>query len=163
MKKLLILVLILTTSFFNIFSQSENEPKIRLGIGTSYVSEVESPGIIIKGVYEISQKWECALAYSHVFENFGLSWNIIDFDGQFVFYDNDKKLNAYALGGLAVNFWKRKTILMNDTRTGSYLGLNIGAGLNIALSERINLAPELRGTLFDLSYTRVGITVQYMF
>lgn len=43
------------------------------------------------------------------------------------------------------------------------MGMNIGAGMNIGMGERFNLAPEIRGTLFDLSYTRIGITVQYMF
>ncbi|WP_321372877.1 outer membrane beta-barrel protein [uncultured Draconibacterium sp.] len=162
MKKL-VLLLVFIHSFASVFSQSPDESKFRLGIGAAYVSEVESTGLGIKGIYEITEKWEVALSYSHVFENLGLSWEIVDLDGHFVFFDNDKKLNAYALAGIAFNFWKRETLLTNDTRTGSYTGLNIGAGLNIALSKRINLTPELRGTLFDLSYTRLGLSVQYMF
>ncbi len=143
------------------FSQSDT--KLRLGVGTAYASEVESTGLTVKGIYGISNKWEGSLAYTYFFENLGLSWNVIDLDGNFVFYDNKKKFSAYALAGLAVTFWKREPILFGDTRKGSYTGMNIGIGANIALSEHLNLAPEIRGTLFELSYTRVGLTLQYVF
>lgn len=162
MKKALFLTLFSSLSI-HLFSQSFDESTFRLGAGTGYVSEVESYSVTVKGIYHFHDKWEVALAYSHVFENFGLSWDIIDLDGHFIFYDNDKKLNAYALAGFALNYWRRETLLTNETRTGNYTGLNIGAGMNIELGKHLNLAPEIRGTLFDLSYTRIGITLQYMF
>jgi hypothetical protein len=162
MRKIFILALITILSI-NLFAQSSDDSNFRLGIGAAYVSEVESTSLSIKGIYEITEKWEVALAYSHVFENVGLSWDIIDLDGHFVFYDNDKKISAYALAGFALNFWRRQTLLTKETNTGSYMGMNIGAGMNIGMGEHFNLAPEIRGTIFDLSYTRIGITFQYMF
>lgn len=151
------------TLSINLFAQSSDDSNFRLGIGSAYVSEVESSSLSIKGIYEITEKWEVALAYSHVFENVGLSWNIIDLDGHFIFYDNDKKINVYALAGFALNFWSRETLLNQETRTGSYMGMNIGAGMNIGIGKHFYLTPEIRGTLFDLSYTRIGVTLQYMF
>lgn len=147
----------------NLWAQSSDDSNFRLGIGTAYVSEIESTGVLIKGIYEINEKWEAALAYSHVFENLGISWNIIDMDGHFIFYDNDRKLSAYALAGFALNFWRRERLLSNETTSGNYMGMNLGAGINIELGKHLYLTPEIRGTLFDLSYTRVGLTMQYVF
>lgn len=110
MRKIFVLTLITTLSI-NLFAQSSDDSNLRLGIGSAYVSEVENTSLSIKGIYEITEKWEVALAYSHVFENVGLSWDIIDLDGHFVFYDNDKKLSAYALSGFALNFWRRETLI----------------------------------------------------
>lgn len=166
MKKVILSALI-SIFYLSLFSQSENDSKFRVGIGSLYSSEIESTGITIKGVYAISNKWELSAGYAHVFENLGLSWEVIDVDGHFVFYNNDKRFNIYALSGLAFTYWKRETIgtilIPKQTLTGNYIGMNIGVGCNIGLSKHLNLSPEIRGTLFDLSYTRIGITIQYMF
>lgn len=149
------------------FSQTSGDGKLRLGVGAAYASEVDGSGVSAKAIYEITEKWEAAVTFSHFFENLGLTWNVLDIDGHFVFYDNDKKTNIYGLTGLALTYWERKTVgtilFPSETRSGTYTGLNIGVGANFALSERINLAPELRATVLDESYTRVGLTVQYMF
>ena len=162
MRKLFVLKLVATLSV-TLFAQSTDDTKFRVGAGTVFVSEVESYGVSATGIYEISKRWAGAVTFTHVFENVGLSWDIIDTDGHLVFYDNDKKFSAYALAGFALNFWRRETLLTKETITGSYMGMNIGAGMNIGIGERFNLAPELRGTLFDLSYTRIGVTIQYKF
>nr|WP_321451248.1 outer membrane beta-barrel protein [uncultured Carboxylicivirga sp.] len=166
MRKIFILILVITLSI-KLFAQSSNDSKFRLGLGIIYASEVESTGLTINGIYNISERWETAIAYSHIFENLNLSWDVLDVDGHYIFYDNDKKLNVYALTGLAFTYWKRETIgtilFPGQTRTGTYIGLNIGVGTNIELSEKFNLVPEIRGTLFDLSYTRIGVTAQFKF
>jgi opacity protein-like surface antigen len=46
---------------------------------------------------------------------------------------------------------------------GSEIGLNLGIGANYKIDENLNLAPELRYTIIDGSYFRIGATLQYMF
>ena len=43
------------------------------------------------------------------------------------------------------------------------IGLNLGVGANYKLTDNLNLAPEMRFTVMDGSYFRIGVAVQYMF
>lgn len=162
--KRLVLLLAFTTLSAVAFSQTSNDGKFRLGAGAVYTSEIENTGFNIKGVFEITDKWELAAGYTHIFKNLGLGWDVIDMDAHYVFYNNDKKLTIYALSGLAFTYWERDAVLFpGEVITGTYVGMNLGFGTNIALSESISLVPEIRGTVFDLEYSRLGLMVQYMF
>lgn len=167
MKKIFFIALISTLSVSGFSQDTQDNGRFRGGIGAAYASEVDGSGISIKGIYGINEKWETAVTYSHFFENLGLMWNVVDIDAQFVFYDNNKKTKLYAISGIALTYWERETlgtiIIPSETKTGTYTGWNIGVGANFVVSERLNLTPELRGTIFDLSYTRIGLTLQYLF
>jgi len=49
------------------------------------------------------------------------------------------------------------------SESGTETGLNLGVGANYKLSDKLNLAPEIRYTIMNGSYLRIGASVQYFF
>ncbi len=165
MKKatLLTLTVLLTA---NLFSQSFDVANLRAGGGLVYASEISNIGLTFNGTYEITEQWEASIAFTHIFEKDYLKWNVLDLDGHYVFYQHDEKLNVYGLAGLSLNFWKAAISIGGITfpeQTGSNVGFNLGMGANYKLTNNLNLAPEMRFTLMDGSYFRIGVALQYMF
>lgn len=166
---LICFTLILST---NLFSQSFDVSKIRAGGGLMFATEIKNVGLTLNGTYEITEQWEGSLAFTHIFEKDYVKWNVLDLDGHYVFYKQDEKLNVYGLAGLSFTFWK-VTIPTKDlgygfttpeiTETGSDIGLNIGVGATYKITDNLNLSPEMRFTIIDGSYLRIGATLQYMF
>lgn len=105
-----------------------------------------------------------------MFEKDYVSWNVLDLDGHYVFYQQDK-FNVYGLSGLSFTFWKVTipgmsaygVTIPSSTTTGSDIGLNLGVGANYPLTTNLNIAPEMRFTIIDGSYFRIGATLQYKF
>lgn len=156
----------------NLFSQSFNVANLRAGGGLIFATEIKNVGLTLNGTYEITEQWEGAMAITHIFENDYVKWNVLDLDGHYVFYKHDEKLNVYGLSGLSFTFWKITVPAMDFgwgistpeiTDTGSDIGLNIGVGANYKLTDVLNLTPEMRLTIIDGSYLRIGATLQYMF
>ena len=105
--------------------------------------------------------------FSHIFKKDYVSYNVLDFDAHYVFYDVTEGFSLYGLAGLGITFWNVEGMdvmgFSVPDQSGSELGLNLGIGGNYALSEQLNLAPEIRFTAMDGSYARIGVTLQYKF
>lgn len=155
----------------NVFAQEFDLTKLRAGAGLVYATEIGNIGLNFNGAYAITEEWEASLGFSHIFEKDYLSYNILDLDVHYVFYQHDEKLNVYGLAGLGFTFWKATIPAMNfgmystpeASATGTETGLNLGIGANYKLSDKLNLAPEIRYTIMDGSYLRIGASVQYIF
>lgn len=171
MKKNIILILALVLSA-NVFAQQFDQSNLRAGAGLVFATEIGNIGISFNGTYAFTEEWEGSLSFTHIFEKDYVRYNILDFDAHYVFYQHDDNLNIYGLAGLGFTFWK-VTIPPMDfgygmstpemTDNGTELGLNLGVGANYKLTENLNLAPELRYTIMDGSYLRIGARLQYMF
>lgn len=171
MKKLFLICLAIILSA-NLFAQSFDVANLRVGGGLIFATDIKSVGLTLNGTYEITEKWEGALAFTHIFEKDYIKWNVLDLDGHYVFYEHNEKLNVYGLAGLSFTFWK-VTIPGMDfgggfstpemTDNGTEVGLNLGVGANYKLTDKLNLAPEMRFTVMDGSYFRIGASIQYMF
>ncbi|WP_010662763.1 outer membrane beta-barrel protein [Marinilabilia salmonicolor] len=156
----------------SLFAQSFDSSKLRAGAGFFYTSEIQNMGLTLNGVYEIDETWEGSLGFTHVFEKDNLNWNMLDLDGHYIFHEESDDLNIYGLAGLSFTFWKVTIPAMDlgmfgstdeQEETGSEIGLNLGIGANYRIADNLNLAPELRYTIIDGSYFRLGATLQYMF
>jgi hypothetical protein len=164
MKKIVLLV-------FGLFLGLTSFAQIRAGAGVVFATEVNTVGIQATGVYEITEKWEGAAAFTYFFEKDFVNWKVLDLDGHYVFYSLDK-FNFYGLAGLSLDFWKVKipaismmgyVLTPETTSTGTSAGFNIGAGAKYNISEKLSVVPELRFTIMDGSYLRFGVTAQYKF
>ena len=159
---LLILALVLTTSVFAQLDQS----KFRAGAGLVFASDINSVGITVNGVYAFTSTIEGAVGFTHVFESNYVSFNILDFDAHYVFHQKDK-LNIYGLAGVAFNSVKVSTpsfgFFGSSSASSTDTGLNLGVGANYKWTDNLNLAPELRFTVSDGSFMRLGASVQYLF
>lgn len=171
MKKNIVLVLALVLSA-NVFAQQFDLTKLRVGGGLVYASEISNLGINLNGAYAITEEWEGALGFSHIFKKDHQTYNILDFDAHYIFHQQDENLNFYGLAGLGFTFWKATIPSINlgngystpsASTSGTEVGLNLGIGANYKLTETLNLAPELRYTIMDGSYLRIGASIQYLF
>jgi opacity protein-like surface antigen len=170
MKKVLLAFLVIAFSA-NGFSQGFDKSKLRVGGGLSYASEISNVGLSVNGVYYIGNPFEASLAFTHFFKKNYTSWNVLDLDGHYIFHESDV-INVYGLAGLGFNFWNVTVPAMElgwgistpeMSESGTDIGLNLGVGMNYAISETLNLMPELRYTIADGGFFRIGATVQYCF
>jgi hypothetical protein len=179
MKKNILILLAIVLSA-NVFAQEFDLTKLRAGAGLVYATEIDNIGINLNGAYSITEEWEASLGFSHIFEKDYMSYNVIDLDGHYVFHQENENLNFYGLAGLGFTFWKVNVPAQTVTESvpmfgemsmevpgyednGTKVGLSLGVGLNYKLTDVLNLAPELRYTIMDGSYLRIGASVQYMF
>ncbi|WP_075601801.1 outer membrane beta-barrel protein [Saccharicrinis aurantiacus] len=170
MKKsfLLLLAFVLTV---NVMAQEFDSSRIRAGAGLVFATDIGNIGLTFDGVYEFTSEWEGSFSYSHIFKKDYVSFNIFDFDAHYVFYQHDENLNVYGIGGLGLTSAKVSVPSMNYggfttpavSSSDTSLGLNIGIGANYKLSEQFNLAPEMKLTITDGTYFRIGAAVQYLF
>lgn len=158
-----LIVLLLSASV----SLQAQESKIRAGAGLVYATDINNLGLALKGVYAITPEWEGAFGFTHILKKDYVSYNIVDLDAHYVFAQTSDEMSFYGLAGLALNFWK---VDFGDlgwglggTATGSDAGLNLGVGMNYLLSSNLRLVPEVRFTVLDGSFARLGATVQYSF
>ncbi|WP_075604032.1 outer membrane beta-barrel protein [Saccharicrinis aurantiacus] len=179
MKKI-ILFMLASVLCINVFAQDFDITKLRAGGGLVYATDIGNIGINLNAAYSITEEWEGAFAFSHIFRKDYTSFNVIDLDGHYIFHVEDEKLSFYGIGGLGFTFWNvdvpTQTITENVPMfgemtmevpgykdNGSKVGLNIGIGANYKLSETLNLAPEMRYTIMNGGYLRIGASVQYLF
>ncbi len=170
MKRLFITTITICLSLQSM-AQDFDTSNLRVGLGLLYATEIDNIGININSAYAINEDWEAAISIAHIFEKDYVNWNVLDLDGHYVFYHGESSINAYGLAGFSFNFWKVKipaseymgVQIPEVTDSGTEIGFNLGVGLNYAISERINLAPEIRYTIMDGSYLRLGAAVQCMF
>jgi hypothetical protein len=157
------------------YAQGFDPAKVRVGAGLAYATEISTAGLTLTGIYEIDETWEGAFAYNHFFEKDYVKWSVFDFDGHYIFHEANSALNVYGLAGLSITRW---SIDMPSTTTDtpfgpmtvpgytdsdSNFGLNLGVGANYSLTDLLNVAPELRYTITNGGYLRIGATVQYKF
>ena len=170
MKKTLLINFVFLFSV-NLFSQGLETAHFRAGVGLSYASGINTIGMTLNGSYKITDRWEGAVSFNHLNEKNHISWNLLDFDGHYIFCSVNDKLNIYGLAGLSVTMWKLSVpdmTIMGYTvpgyiSTGSNAAMNLGAGVNYRLADNLNLEPEVRYTFINGSYVRIGATLQYMF
>lgn len=160
------LCIVLFISLFSVsaFSQTFDLSRLRAGAGPFFTSYFNSVGLNFNGVYNLDDVWEGSLGITHVFPQDYINSTILDFDGHYIFYNANSDLNFYALGGIGFTFYKYtgpgdRPRHLNDP----WLGLNVGAGMNLKLNDFLNLAPEVRVTIANSAYARIGATVQYCF
>lgn len=172
MKKGIFTILAIMLFIGGSYAQSGfNTGNLRAGAGLNYASEISTVGLTFAGVYEVTPEWEASIQFTHFFENNFVKWSVFDFDGHYVFHQASENLSLYGLAGLAITRFSISIpeqsymgmVIPGSTYSDSNLGLNLGLGANLGLTEVLNLAPELRYTVREGGYLRVGATLQYMF
>lgn len=171
MKKNFILVLF-TFLFVHMHAQSFDSKNIRAGAGLCFATNIDNIGLLFNGTYEITEQWEAALTFTHIFENDYIIFNILDMDAHYVFFEDGANIHVYGLAGLSFNFWKVVWppvviggITINDETItkGTDVGLNLGVAMNYKINEVFSIVPELRATLSEDSFVRIGVALQYAF
>jgi len=105
MKKFFTFLIVAALSFTtNLYAQSE-DTKFLIGAGLNYATDISNIGLSVDGTYLINEDWEAAAGFTYFFEKNYVNWSMLDFDGHYVFHNNNG-LIAYGLAGLNVTFYK---------------------------------------------------------
>ena len=185
MKKLIIVfALVLTTSMVS-FAQ---DSKFMAGGGLSYATKIENIGLNIKGLYLIDETWEAAGGFTYFFKKNYTTWSALDFDGHYILSNTDG-MSLYALAGLNFTFFKfemdnalgglsglgdmgdeygdynnyANALTSSAEITGSDVGVNIGIGGRMPLSDKLFLTGEIKYTLGGANYLNAGVGILYSF
>jgi opacity protein-like surface antigen len=125
-----------------------------------------------KGIYELSLPIHISPSFTFFYPHI---WNdseskikvsaiMFDINGHYIFNTLDK-FEFYGLAGLDILFAKKREIFTTDTPTikesDNALGLNLGAGTYMKLSEQINVYGEVKYIFskYDQFMVNVGVLV----
>lgn len=153
-----------------LFAAGQANAQISAGAGVVFGSDINNVGFSINGKYAFNETWAVAPSFTFFLKKDYVSWSVLDIDANYQITTIDKLGGLYALGGLNLTFWK---IDFGDefddvwgggfNATGSDVGVNLGLGIDIPLSEQLMLAPEVRYTLGGANFFRVGVKLMYAF
>ncbi|WP_346854456.1 outer membrane beta-barrel protein [uncultured Draconibacterium sp.] len=156
-------------AFVLFFVVAQSQAQISVGGGLWYGSDISSIGISVNGKYAFNEKWSAAPAFTYFLEKDYVKWSALDFDANYAITDIENVGSLYGIGGLSVTFWKvdfGDTFGMGDygidlDASGSDVGVNLGLGLNVMASEKLAIAPEIKYTISDGGYLRIGAKILF--
>lgn len=132
-----------------LFAAGQANAQISAGAGVVFGSDINNVGFSINGKYAFNETWAVAPSFTFFLKKDYVSWSVLDIDANYQITTIDKLGGLYALGGLNLTFWK---IDFGDefddvwgggfNATGSDVGVNLGLGIDIPLSEQLMLAPK---------------------
>jgi opacity protein-like surface antigen len=129
-------------------------------------------GIFLTGIYELNLPFHIAPSLTFFFprtnnvtigsfpQSTRVSATMIDLNGHYVFNSLDK-FEFYGLAGLNITFAKLKWLDSNQTGTDNALGLNVGAGTYMKMTEQLDLYGEIKYILsrYDQLLVNVGVLI----
>ncbi len=163
MKKLLFtaIITILMTGMFN-----NAKAQFSVGPGLGFATDISSLGISANVGYEINEKWAASGAFTYFLEKEYVKWSALDFNANYNLTEIENIGALYGIGGINVTMVKIDIPGLNElfgsgSTSSSNFGLNLGAGLNIDLSDKMTLAPELAYTISNGGYLRAGVKLMF--
>lgn len=127
--------------------------QLSLGGGLAYNIEAEELGINIRGVYDINETWRGQAGFVYYLAGEGVNFSEINLNANYVFSDNGAGTKIYGLAGL--NFFR---VGFDDINVGGIIiegasatetGFNVGAGINLGLSDQLSIYGEAKYILSD--------------
>uniref|UniRef100_UPI0032164896 outer membrane beta-barrel protein n=1 Tax=uncultured Draconibacterium sp. TaxID=1573823 RepID=UPI0032164896 len=154
------------------FVVAQSQAQISVGGGLWYGSDISSIGISVNGKYAFNEKWSAAPAFTYFLEKDYVKWSALDFDANYAITEIENVGSLYGIGGLSITFWKvdfDTSYDMGDLgvydidldANGSDVGLNLGVGLNVVTSDKFAIAPEIKYTVSDGGYLRIGAKILF--
>ena len=164
MKKTLAVVLFLSAFTVGMYGQFTH-----IGAAAGYGLSVKEPGFGLYGMYTINEQIKIVpsvlyyLPHDITVENWDnlgedafqtFTWWIANLDGNYVVV-NQEAFQAYGLMGLSMAYLKGEQEHSQFPDKGKYiyeLGLNVGAGIRIPISDKVSPFAEVKLTLSDKAY-----------
>jgi len=152
MKKRFLFVVII----IGIMAVSSVKAQFRIGPGFGFVTETRTLMLYGSANYDLPKNFGIMAGYDYIFaKTASHKWWGLDLDGTYTFVREHEAGKLYALAGLN---------LLYQSYPGhdfSYTGVNIGAGWRFGLGGKMELVPEARITVGDLSYLRLGLKLMF--
>ncbi len=143
---------------------NESKAQFSIGPGATFATDISGLGLSANGLYQIDDTWAVSGAFTYFLEKDHLKWTAVDFNANYNLTELSGIGQLYGIGGVNITSVSidLPTIDLGGfgsaggSASSSNFGVNLGAGVNIALSEKMVLAPELTYTLSSGGYLRIG-------
>ena len=166
---------------------TEANAQMSVGAGMVYGTEINNIGFSLNGKYEFNELWAAAPSFTYFLKKDYMTFSSLDFNANYQITDIDNLGGLYGIGGLGLTFWgfdfggddfggsdwegeydglddyvdpQMSLAGSLDTNTTEF-GVNLGLGLNIATSEKLDIAPEIMYTFGGVNYLRIGVKVMF--
>ncbi len=153
-----------------LFAAAQLQAQVSAGAGVVFGSDINNIGFSLNGKYSFNESWAAAPAFTFFLKKDYVSWSVLDLDVNYQLTAIENLGGLYAIGGLNMTFWKVDFgDEFNDffgggaNATGSDIGVNLGLGLDVPLTEQLVLTPEVRYTLGGANFFRAGVKLMYAF
>ena len=175
-------LLFAVVSFFSI---TESKAQMSAGGGVVYGTSINTVGFSVNGKYEFTDKWSADPAFTYFLKKDGVTWMALDLDANYILTEIDNVGKLYGIGGLNVTFYKINyefdlteytlnhtksasvydpgTTVYSTSASGSNIGLNLGIGLKVPVGNGMAVSPEIRYTIADGGYLRIGAKFMFGF
>lgn len=157
MKKLILTLAIVITMIGSLSAQ------MKLGGGLWYATDIDNLGISANFNYDFNEKWSAAPSFTYILPKNEITWMVLDLDANYIITEVENLGKIYALAGLKVMFWSwdyDSNYIDLDT-SGSDAGVNVGAGLILPINENLFLAPEIKYSIGDGDFLRLGAKILF--
>jgi len=139
-----------------IMAVSTVKAQFRIGPGLGFVTETKTLMLSASANYDLAKNFGLMAGYDYIFaKTSSHKWWGLDLDGTYTFVRENEKGKLYALAGLNLLYYSYPGSSFN------YTGVNIGVGWRLALGDKLELVPETRVTLGNLSYLRLGLKIMF--
>ena len=147
MKKFLLLVCAAVISM----SASAQEGQKAVGFSLLYGSEIDNVGLGVKGQYNLTDNLRGEAAFDYYLKKDG--WSMWDINANMHYLFNvGRKITVYPLAGLGfvnVSFEAGDKDYVAVKSSKGRLGVNLGGGVDFALTKNISLNGELKYQFID--------------
>lgn len=135
----------------------------RVGGGLAYGTEIEEFGLQLNGYYDLASTLaglRVGGEFTYFFASDPTTFWTLNANGHYVFYDADA-LGIYGLAGLNLS---RVTVDIGfGSASSTEIGLNLGAGAEYAVAERVSLFGELKYVVSDFDQAVIVAGARYAF
>jgi len=147
---------VFTVIILGIMAASSVKAQFRVGPGFGYITETKTLLLSASANYDFSENFGAMVDYDYIFaKTSSHKWWGLDFDGTYTFISQNEKGKLYVLAGLNS---------LHQSYSGhnfSYTGVNIGAGWRKDIGNKMELVPEAKITIGELSYLRLGLKLMF--
>jgi len=145
-----------TVIVIGIMTVSAAKAQFRIGPGLGYVTETKTLMLTASANYDLAKNFGVMAGYDYIFARTSShKWWGLDLDGTYTFVRENEKGKLYVLAGLNLLYQSTPGYNYN------YTGVNLGVGWRLALGEKMELVPETRVTIGNLSYLRLGLKLMF--
>jgi hypothetical protein len=136
---------------------------IKVGGGLSYANDINSLGLRVDGVYSINKDIAAGATATYYMEKDGLSWFVIDVNGQYNLLKQDD-MTVYGLAGINMTMWNLSLdlgFLGKVETSGTDTGFNLGAGARKKIGDKMELFGEVKYVASGAGFFSVGAGILF--
>jgi len=119
------------------------QDKLKVGVFGGYATEIKAPAAGVKVFYGISDQLRAAPSFAYFIKS-GITVMEVNLDANYLLGSGDS-FKFYPLAG--INYYISKVTVMGVSASSSEIGANLGAGIDLGLSDSMGFFAEAKYTL----------------